>query len=111
MELNNLFNSLPDAAEEIFDVLCETDCVKIERIVSCGQATPQGEWYDQNRHEWVVLLSGRARLRFQAGDRMVEMKSGDHLLIPAHARHRVEWTDPDAKSVWLAVHFVQRSPT
>jgi cupin 2 domain-containing protein len=105
VSVDNLFHNLPDADDEVLDVLCHTNGVKIERIVSSGQSTPVGDWYDQETHEWVVLLEGRARLRFEDGDRIVEMTKGDHVFIAAHEKHRVEWTDPGVKSVWLAVHF------
>jgi cupin 2 domain-containing protein len=76
-----------DLHEELIEVLVETQNVRIERIVSTGHASPEGFWYDQNQHEWVVVLKGAARLRFE--DSTVEMKSGDHLNIPAHGKHRV----------------------
>lgn len=105
MNVANLFANLPESDAEIFEVLAQKDGVKIERIISSGQSTPEGEWYDQETHEWVVLLEGSARLRFEKDDRAVEMTRGDHVFIEAHERHRVEWTAPDTKSVWLAVHF------
>jgi cupin 2 domain-containing protein len=77
--------------------------VRIERIVSHGHASPGGFWYDQDRHEWVVVLTGAARLRFD--DDIVELKPGDFATIPAHTKHRVEWTTPDEPTVWLAVLY------
>ena len=109
MEIENLFENLPDRGEEIFELLLQSSDLRIERIVSSGQTTSEGEWYDQERHEWVALLKGRARLRFEQDDEVLEMAAGDHILIPAHTRHRVEWTDPSTKSVWLAVHFLERA--
>jgi cupin 2 domain-containing protein len=70
---------------------------------SQGHASPGGFWYDQGQHEWVVVLKGAARLRFEA--EIVEMKPGDFMNIPAHERHRVEWTTPDEPTIWLAVHY------
>ena len=64
--------------------------------MSAGQATPPGEWYDQDTHEWVALLSGGAGLRFEDEAEPRVLSPGDYLLIPAHRRHRVEWTDPEA---------------
>ena len=91
----NLFAPIPpEVTEEIFQVLLETGNFRLERIVSAGQATPPGEWYDQDTHEWVVLLSGSAGLRFEDEPEPRVLAPGDHLLIPAHRRHRVEWTDP-----------------
>jgi cupin 2 domain-containing protein len=106
METANLFRFLPAPAhEEVLDVLAESPSVSIERIVSRGHRSPEGFWYDQDRTEWVVVLRGRAALMLEgeASPRMLE--PGDALTIPAHARHRVEWTDPDQDTVWLAVFY------
>jgi len=75
--------------------------VRIERIVSTGHTSPEGFWYDQAEHEWVTVLSGRAKLRYEDGLE-VELGPGDAASIPAHTRHRVEWTSPNAPTVWLA---------
>jgi cupin 2 domain-containing protein len=100
----NLFADLPtDLSEEVLTTLLEADGVRIERIVSQGQSSPAGFWYDQPRREWVVVLRGRARLRFEDGD--VELKPGDCVDIPARKRHRVEWTATDEPTIWLAIHF------
>lgn len=102
----NLFADLPrQAPEEIFEVLAEGRDVTVERIVSTGQATPAGEWLCQERHEWVVLLSGTAVLGFAGEPEPRTLQPGDHLLIPAGTRHRVEATAAETTSVWLAVHF------
>lgn len=102
----NLQSGLPvGAAEERFDTLLERPGVRIERIVSTGQASPPGFWYDQPGDEFVVLLSGAARLRFEAGDQVLDLAPGDWVEIPAHVRHRVEATQAEPPTVWLAVHF------
>ena len=88
---------------ETVDVLLDRPGARIERIVSTGQTTPPGQWYDQPGDEWVALLAGRATLRFEDGA-FVELAPGDWLLIPAHVRHRVEATSADPPCVWLAVH-------
>lgn len=98
--LANLPKSLP---EELTTVLQEGNRVRIERIVSTGHRSPEGFWYDQPENEWVVVLVGAARLRFE--DRVVEMKPGDAINIPAHQKHRVEWTSPNEPTVWLAVFY------
>lgn len=104
--MDNLFTHLPEALNnEVFQTLLENSGVRIERIISQGQATPAGEWYDQEQDEWVLLLSGAAELIFDDNGSPLPMKPGDHLMIPAHCRHRVAWTDPDGQTVWLAVHF------
>jgi cupin 2 domain-containing protein len=103
---NNLFSGIPgEIPQEIREILLETPGFFLERIISGGQATPPGEWYDQETHEWVVLLSGAAGLLFAGEDQVRVLRPGDYLLIPAHCRHRVEWTDPEQKTVWLALHF------
>ena len=103
----NLFAALPATlrAEQV-NVLAEAAGLRIERIISRGHVTPPGEWYDGERDEWVALLSGAARLRFEGETAPRALAPGDWLHIPAHARHRVEWTDPGQATVWLAVHFV-----
>jgi cupin 2 domain-containing protein len=88
---------------ETVDVLFESPGARVERIVSTGQRTPPGEWYDQPGDEWVALLAGRATVRFGDGG-LVELSPGDWLLIPAHMLHRVEATSADPPCVWLAVH-------
>jgi cupin 2 domain-containing protein len=79
--------------------------MRLERIVSAGHATSPGQWYDQDTNEWVVVLSGRAGLRFEDESEPRVMGRGDYVLITAHRRHRVEWTDPDEPTVWLALHY------
>lgn len=102
----NLFRALSAARPgEQVDVLAETNSLRIERIVSRGQVTPPGQWYDGARDEWVAVLAGAARLRFEGETAPRALAPGDWLRIPAHARHRVEWTDPEGPTVWLAVHF------
>jgi cupin 2 domain-containing protein len=102
---NNLFHDVPQQLpQELVETLINAANVRIERIVSHGHASPAGFWYDQDQHEWVVVLKGAAQLRFE-GDEPFEMKSGDFVNIPAHKRHRVEWTAPDEPTIWLAVHY------
>jgi cupin 2 domain-containing protein len=106
--IRNLFDGIGDILpEEKIDKLLETPVVRVERIVSRGQASPPGFWYDQEEEEWVLLLRGSAGLRFYGWDDAVILNPGDSLLIPAHARHRVEWTDPVQDTIWLAVFFRQ----
>jgi cupin 2 domain-containing protein len=101
---SNLFADLPrQMPDELFTTLLEAASVRIERIVSHGHASPDGFWYDQDRHEWVIVLKGAARLRFEDG--MMEMTPGDFINIPAHQKHRVEWTTPEEPTIWLAVFY------
>nr|WP_157064218.1 cupin domain-containing protein [Methylobacterium tarhaniae] len=89
----------------MIDLLAQAPQARIERIVSTGQASPPGFWYDQPWDEWVVLLSGSAGLQIAGEPEPRRLAPGDQLFIPAHLRHRVAWTSPDAPSVWLAVHL------
>jgi len=103
----NLF-ALPDFADrepgERFETLAQTADCRIERILSTGQTTPPGDWYDQQWDEWVALLQGEAELSFQDGTRR-RLSAGDHLLLAAHLRHRVEYTSSEPPCIWLAVHL------
>lgn len=102
----NLFEGITrQLPEEVFDVLLKTDDVCLERIVSNGHNTPQGKWLKQNKNEWVVLLHGAATLSFLKDASKVNMRPGDYINIPAYCKHRVEWTDPKVKTVWLAIHY------
>ncbi len=101
----NLFADLsPRGADEEFTQLLRAPGMRIERIVSHGHKSPPGFWYDQDCAEWVLLLRGAAILGFEDDPEPIRLEAGDHVLIPAHARHRVEWSDPDRPTVWLAVH-------
>ena len=104
-KISNLLKNLPDGtAGEVFETIAEAAGLRIERIVSRGQTTPEGEWYDQAQDEWVLLVAGEARILFEdAGE--VTLQPGDHLRIPAGCRHRVTMTAPDRETVWLAVHY------
>ncbi len=102
---NLLKNLPPPDAEEFFETLLDQPDFRLERIVSQGHVTPPGEWYDQDRDEWILLLSGGATLLFEHEEQPVRLEAGDHLHLPAHVRHRVEWTDPAQSTIWLALHF------
>jgi len=103
----NLFTDLPDPLpEEFIQTLLIASGVRVERIVSYGHASPEGFWYDQADDEWVLLLGGAARVRFAEGD-VLEMVPGSFVNIPAHRRHRVEWTDPARPTIWLAIHYTR----
>ena len=105
-EILNILAGLPPALSgEAFETIVESDVVRIERIVSNGQATPESEWYDQEQDEWVLVLAGSADLLFNGAEAPQRLGAGDYTLIPAGCRHRVEWTNPDVSTVWLAVHF------
>ena len=103
----NLRSGIPMAPpDEVVDRLDErARGFRIERIVSTGQVTPEGEWYDQDDDEWVLVVAGAARLRIEGEDHDRELAEGDWVLLPAHCRHRVTWTQSEPPTVWLAVHF------
>ena len=106
----NLFSgTFAEAAvgEEV-TALLERPGLRIERIVSTGQASTPGFWYDQSDGEWVLLVSGEARLFIKGETNARTLKAGDWLELPAHCRHRVEWTAPDQETVWLAVHYREK---
>lgn len=104
--MDNLFADIPGhLPNELFTTLLQSPNVRIERIVSHGHTSPDGFWFDQSSHEWVLVLQGAARLRFEDHETAVEMKTGDWLHIPAHRKHRVEWTTTDEPTIWLAVHY------
>ena len=104
--LANLLADIPvDLPDELFQTLVGTPQLTIERIVSLGHASPDGCWLDQDRHEWVLLLQGEARLVFE-GQEPVDLLPGAFVNIPAHRRHRVDWTAPDEPTIWLAIHYV-----
>lgn len=103
--IQNLYANIPATLEEeFFLTLAQSGSTRIERIVSEGQATPPGEWYDQSWDEWVLLLAGEALLLFEEPATTLALKPGDHIMIPAGTRHRVERTDSTQKTIWLAVH-------
>jgi cupin 2 domain-containing protein len=101
----NLLAPLPaDNGSEIFSILLEHRAARIERIVSRGQVTPEDEPYDQPQDEWVLLLAGAARLWLEDRGEL-SLAPGDALLIPAHVKHRVTFTQAEPPTVWLAVHL------
>lgn len=106
IEKKNIFKNLPDSSKgEIFQDIIDNHNFKLESIVSSGQATPDGEWYDQPNDEWVLLLQGSGVLIFEDESESCRMNPGDHILISAHKKHRVEETDKNGKSIWIALHF------
>ncbi len=104
LEIFNLLAALPSAEDgEVCEGLVTAKGVRLERIVSLGQASPEGFWYDQQEDEWVLLLSGRARLTIAGEPDDRQLAPGDSIYLPAGCRHRVAWTDPSHPTVWLAL--------
>ena len=106
MDHGNIFSKIPNQLPgEIFEEIISSKTCKIERIISKGHSSPDGYWYDQEKNEWVIVLRGRAQLRFKDHDEVIEFGPGDYINLPAHCKHRVEWTDPNEETIWLAVHY------
>jgi cupin 2 domain-containing protein len=106
MNPDNVFAELPehDGGEHFTELLTRPG-IRIERIVSSGQASAPGFWYDQPHAEWVLLLRGKATLRFEDQPDLIVLEPGSYIDIAAHRRHRVEWTDPEQTTIWLAIHY------
>ena len=103
--ISNLYTQIPETLPgELFQEILKRSNIKIERIVSRGHCSSKGFWYDQKWDEWILLVKGGAGLAFEDDDTVTELKPGDHLLIPAHKRHRVAWTSADEDTIWLTVH-------
>jgi cupin 2 domain-containing protein len=98
-----LLNAAGAARVEITELLLTAKGVRLERIVSHGQASPEGFWYDQTQAEWVMVLSGAARLTVEGDPDELPLGPGDAIFLPPHCRHRVTWTDPAQPTVWLAL--------
>jgi cupin 2 domain-containing protein len=110
VQAGNLFHDIaPAAAEEQVTQLLDTLGVRIARIVSHAHASPTGYWYDQDDAEWVMVVSGEAGLLIEGETEVRRLGPGDYVLIPAHERHRVEWTAADQPTIWLAVHLQEGS--
>ena len=103
----NLGRGLPAGPleAELTETLSRGKALRIERIVSTGQATPEGEWYDQEDDEFVLLVAGAARVLIAGEAQARELRPGGWLLLPAHCRHRVTWTESDPPTAWLAIRF------
>ena len=102
--MNLLCDLPPGGVGEVTERLAGGATVRIERIVSRGETSPDGFWYDQDEAEFVLVLSGAARLRFADGG-VLSLGPGDWVDIAPHRRHRVDWTDPEQPTVWLAVFY------
>ena len=103
---NNILKNIPEnLSEELIDILAEGKNFRLERIVSKGHASPEGFWYDQDENEFVFLAKGKAEILFEANVKPVALSEGDYINIPAHKKHRVEWTDPETETIWLALFY------
>ncbi|NIP38743.1 MAG: cupin domain-containing protein [Candidatus Dadabacteria bacterium] len=107
MKAKNIYSNLPDnLPEEIFETLVSSDNIKIERIISPrNHKTPGGRWFSQDTDEFVILLQGSAELFFKENNKIIKLKPGDYINIPRHKEHRVESTDKQTETIWLAAHY------
>ena len=106
MKIKNIFNDIPsNLSKEILDEIILTDKIRIERIISKGQTSPENFWYVQEENEWVIVIKGKSKLKIIDEDELIELNEGDNINIPSHKKHRVEWTDPESETIWLAVFY------
>ena len=105
MASNNVFSNIPtNIMQEVFEDLLNKDNIRIERIISQGQVSPESGWYDQEEHEWVLVLEGAGKVLFEDGNE-VSLEKGDYINILKHTKHKVSWTDPKQVTIWLAVFY------
>lgn len=105
MQQNNFFSNIPEIIpNEIIETILSAENIRIERIISNGHKSPENFWYNQKENEWVIVLEGKAQIKFE-DDSIVTLDKGDFIYIPAFRKHRVEWTEPDKLTIWLAVFF------
>lgn len=104
--MRNIFDDIPtNIDDEVFTELACSNSVTIERIVSNGQASPESGWFDQEKNEWVIVLSGEAEIAFEDNN-SVKLSAGNYLNIPAHQKHKVLRTSDEVQTVWLAIHYL-----
>lgn len=102
---SNIFELIPDEiSNELFENIVTSENIRIERIISKGHVSPESGWYDQDENEWVIVLTGQAKIEFD-NKAPVHLVSGSYLNIPAHTLHKVSWTDPDTETIWLAIYY------
>lgn len=97
---------IPDTLDEkeFIQILLQCPGIRIEKIVSSGQCSPEGFWYDQKESEWICLLQGEAKIAFSDG-REQKLKAGEQLFIPPHQKHRVCFTSCQPPCIWLCIFF------
>jgi cupin 2 domain-containing protein len=104
--IKSIYGEIPKTIpEEITESIISSGRIRIERIISRGQSSPKSFWYDQDQNEWVMVIKGKAKLKFFEQEGLIELNEGDYIDIPSHKKHRVEWTDPENETVWLAVFY------
>lgn len=106
IKCGNIYSRIPVKKDkEIFQTLLKNKKLKVERIISQGQVTEKGKWLKETHDEWVIVLKGAGKLRFRKDNHLIKLKAGGYVLIPANTAHRVEWTSPREKTIWLAVYI------
>ena len=104
--MNNILRNIPaDLGNEVVEDLIVAQNIRVERIISKGQTSPQSGWYDQTENEWVIVLQGSGELEYEDGKRL-KLSAGDYINIPKHQKHRVSWTDPEQVTIWLAIFYL-----
>ncbi|MED7818545.1 MULTISPECIES: cupin domain-containing protein [unclassified Francisella] len=99
---DNIYSVFPKFSDdEVFLDLLKYDNVHVEKIISYGQVTDLNKPYIQNYDEWVLVLKGKAKLRLDTREYILE--EGEHLLIPKDTKHWVTYTANP--TIWLAIHF------
>ncbi len=102
----NIYSHIPEELhDELFEEIAQGGAFTLERIISKGHTTPEGKWCDQEKDEWVVLLKGSAGILIEGEEQAVSLNPGDYMYLPAHQRHRVEWTQSDTETIWIALHY------
>ena len=110
MIVSNIYSDIPDnLTHEVFEEILRNDSLKLECIISKGHETPKDQWYDQDKDEWVILLKGSAGLVIEGEGEIVVLKPGDYVHLPAHLKHRVEWTDPEQETIWVALTYQKQA--
>lgn len=108
--IKNLFADIPEnLRDELIEKILQTSSFRIERIVSPGHCSPNGFWFDQDEHEWVILLKGSVILRFEDQPENITMNPGNYINILKHRRHRVGWTDTEQETIWFPIHYELRN--
>lgn len=102
--MGNIFDLVPSEKKEVFEEVFSSEGIRFERIISSGQTSPEEGWYDQPENEWVILLQGTAKIKFDNNE-IKKLKKGDYLFIAKHCKHKVVYTSAMPKCIWLAVFF------
>ncbi len=95
------YNAAAAKKGELTDILYEDSQMRIERIVSMGQVTPDGFVYDQAEDEFVTVVRGEAIISLLDENRELHLYEGDSFMIYSGVRHKVTYTS--SPCIWLCV--------